>query len=80
MPQNGMFPEDATASVTEEAKMTPNERDKTRDTPELVKCAHEGCKCRLSASRPEGKYCSEHCKEAGDLTELRCGCQHAECR
>jgi hypothetical protein len=27
-----------------------------------------------------GKYCSEHCKEAAKFTELRCGCQHPECR
>jgi hypothetical protein len=26
-----------------------------------------------------GKYCSEHCKDAKQITELRCGCHHAGC-
>jgi len=29
---------------------------------------------------PYGKYCSEHCKQAGQKTELRCDCQHPACR
>jgi hypothetical protein len=27
-----------------------------------------------------GKYCSEHCKEKGEQTELRCECGHQACR
>jgi len=29
---------------------------------------------------PFGKYCSDHCKQAGQKTELRCDCQHPPCR
>ena len=49
-------------------------------TAESTTCAHPSCKCMLSADRPHGAYCSEHCREAGQVTELRCGCQHVECR
>ena len=48
--------------------------------PEPAKCAHPGCSCTVSKGGPYGKYCSEHCKEAGDITELRCDCHHAACR
>ncbi len=44
------------------------------------KCAHPSCQCVVSKDSPYGKYCSQHCKESGQRTELRCGCQHAECR
>jgi hypothetical protein len=44
------------------------------------KCAHEGCSCTVDGKGPFGKYCSEHCKGAARITELRCGCQHTECR
>ncbi len=46
------------------------------------KCAHPACKCVVSKAKdgPYGKYCSEHCKEAADEIELRCGCQHPSCR
>jgi hypothetical protein len=27
-----------------------------------------------------GRYCSEHCKQAAQISELRCDCQHLECR
>jgi hypothetical protein len=27
-----------------------------------------------------GKYCSEHCREAADQTELMCDCKHPGCR
>ena len=59
--------------------MTPVERDKNLNTARS-KCAHPSCKCLLSANRPHGDYCSEYCKENGALTELRCQCEHAECR
>jgi hypothetical protein len=29
---------------------------------------------------PFGKYCSEHCKQAGQKIELRCDCHHPACR
>jgi len=45
-----------------------------------TKCAHPTCKCLVSKDSPHGKYCSEHCKEASDLTELRCDCKHPTCR
>ena len=60
--------------------MKPYEGKKVSDTPEAMRCGHASCKCVLSADRPHGNYCSEHCREAADLTELRCGCEHAECR
>ena len=25
---------------------------------------------------PHGKYCSDHCQQAGDKIEFRCDCQH----
>jgi hypothetical protein len=40
------------------------------------KCAHEGCNCRVSGDE---KYCSEYCRDAGDITEIGCGCEHAGC-
>jgi hypothetical protein len=47
---------------------------------EPSKCAHPACKCLVPQGAPHGKYCSEHCKEASDETELRCDCQHLTCR
>jgi len=44
------------------------------------KCAHPACNCTVPAHGPHGKYCSDHCKAAGQSTELRCGCQHQACR
>jgi hypothetical protein len=44
------------------------------------KCAHPACNCIVSAEGKYGKYCSEHCKEAGGETEIRCDCQHGPCR
>ncbi len=44
------------------------------------KCAHPSCQCLIEANGPHGKYCSDHCKQAGDKTELRCDCQHPPCR
>jgi hypothetical protein len=45
----------------------------------LQKCAHPACACTVQANGPYGKYCSEHCKDAGQITELRCGCRHPDC-
>jgi hypothetical protein len=44
------------------------------------KCGHPSCQCMVPKDGPHGKYCSEHCKESGDRTELRCDCQHPACR
>ena len=44
------------------------------------KCAHPACQCMVPKGGPYGKYCSEYCKESGEHTELRCNCQHPECR
>jgi hypothetical protein len=44
------------------------------------KCAHPSCNCTVSKDGAHGKYCSEHCKEMRQQVELRCGCQHPECR
>lgn len=45
----------------------------------LHKCAHPACTCTVQENGPYGKYCSEHCKDAGQITELRCGCRHPGC-
>jgi hypothetical protein len=45
-----------------------------------TKCAHEGCNCQVPPHGQYGKYCSEHCKDAAGMTQLRCGCPHPECR
>jgi hypothetical protein len=47
---------------------------------DATKCAHPACECLVEKGGPFGKYCSEHCKEAKQITELRCTCQHAPCR
>jgi len=45
-----------------------------------AKCAHPSRECLVTPKGSYGKYCSESCKEARQITELRCNCQHAECR
>jgi hypothetical protein len=47
---------------------------------DATKCAHPSCQCTVPKDGPYGKYCSEYCKESGQQTELRCGCQHLACR
>jgi hypothetical protein len=47
---------------------------------DVEKCAHPACECRVAKGGKYGKYCSEHCKHAGQIAELRCYCQHDECR
>jgi hypothetical protein len=59
--------------------MTPDNSDKNLGTTR-VKCAHQSCKCLVSANGKYGDYCSEYCKENGMMTELRCQCEHLECR
>jgi hypothetical protein len=44
-----------------------------------AKCAHPACSCTVTEKGEFGKYCSEHCKEAGKITELRCQCRHPGC-
>jgi hypothetical protein len=48
----------------------------------MEKCAHPACLCMVDKDKKGeyGKYCSDHCRKAGDVIELRCGCQHPECR
>lgn len=42
------------------------------------KCAHPSCTCTVNGSE-FGKYCSEYCQKAGNITELHCNCKHAGC-
>ena len=44
------------------------------------KCAHPACTCTVPKDAPFGKYCSEHCQVAKDLTEIRCECGHPGCK
>ena len=46
----------------------------------MEKCAHPACQCMVDKNGPYSKYCSDHCRKAGDVTELRCGCRHPECQ
>jgi hypothetical protein len=48
--------------------------------PDLAKCAHPSCECQVPKGGPFGKYCSEECREKGQMTELRCHCGHPECK
>jgi hypothetical protein len=47
-----------------------------------VKCAHPACTCLVPKNAPHGKHCSEHCKEAAEMSELacECQCQNSTCR
>ena len=47
------------------------------DDNEAKTCAHPSCNCPAS---DDDKYCSEYCRDAKDLTEISCGCEHAGCR
>ncbi len=44
-----------------------------------VKCAHPACDCLVEKGGPFGKYCSDHCRKAGEITALSCHCQHPGC-
>ncbi len=46
----------------------------------MEKCAHPSCNCTVTKDGPHGKYCSEHCRAAADVAEVRCGCNHPACR
>ncbi len=46
----------------------------------MEKCAHPGCNCMVPENGPHGKYCSEHCRVAAGVAEVRCGCNHPPCR
>ncbi len=48
------------------------------DKNEPTKCAHEACHCIVMTDEFDG-YCSAHCQDAKDLSELRCECGHAAC-
>ena len=43
------------------------------------KCAHPACGCTVQKGGPYGDYCSEHCREAKDVAEIRCDCKHPGC-
>lgn len=47
---------------------------------DVARCAHPACECTVPKGGRFGKYCCDHCKEASKFSELRCGCQHQECR
>ena len=44
------------------------------------KCAHQSCVCTIRDGGEFGDYCSAHCRDAKDLSELRCECGHAGCQ
>lgn len=44
-----------------------------------TKCAHPSCTCTVQNGSPFGKYCSEYCQKAGNITELHCNCKHTGC-
>jgi hypothetical protein len=43
-----------------------------------MKCAHPACKCVVRTDEFDD-YCSARCRDAAELTELRCECGHPEC-
>jgi len=58
----------------------PSQIEAEEEVMETSKCAHPACNCIVPKGGQFGKYCSEHCKEAGDITELHCDCKHPGCR
>jgi hypothetical protein len=50
------------------------------DVKSAEKCPRPSCKCLVPPGGKHGKYCSEHCKEMGDMVELKCDCPHPACR
>ena len=56
------------------------EVDRRCEVSDAKKCAHPACECTVQPGGIFGKYCSDHCKQAGDRVELRCDCQHPACR
>jgi hypothetical protein len=59
--------------------MTPDKGNKNAGTAR-AKCTHPSCKCLVPANGKYGDCCSEYCKENTAMTELRCQCEHVECR
>jgi hypothetical protein len=47
---------------------------------QLAKCAHPACECKVPKNGPFGKFCSEYCRERNQMTELKCRCDHDECK
>ncbi len=43
------------------------------------KCPHPACDCVVEKGGRFGKYCSEHCKDAASMSDLRCHCHHPAC-
>lgn len=41
------------------------------------KCAHPACNCTVSEQGD--KYCSTYCRDAKDLAEIECNCEHPAC-
>jgi hypothetical protein len=46
---------------------------------EVEKCAHPACKCLVPSNSPHGKYCSVHCQNAPETSDVKCGCGHPGC-
>lgn len=46
---------------------------------DINKCAHPACKCLVPDNSAYGKYCSQHCQTAAQVTELKCDCGHPGC-
>jgi len=44
-----------------------------------TKCAHPACDCLVTKNGPFGKFCSDHCREAGGISALSCHCHHEGC-
>jgi hypothetical protein len=47
---------------------------------DIKKCAHPPCQCTIGKNSQYGDYCSQACQNAKDTSEIRCNCQHPECR
>ncbi len=43
------------------------------------KCAHPACRCTVAENGQFGEYCSDRCREAKKMNELRCECGHPDC-
>jgi len=44
-----------------------------------TKCAHPACDCFVDKHGPFGKFCSDHCREAGTFSALSCHSHHEGC-
>jgi hypothetical protein len=43
-----------------------------------MNCEHPACVCEVT-NDAFGKYCSEHCRDAGEMNDLKCECGHDAC-